>query len=333
MKNQTGIFVRLFSFILFISLHPSVAGAQSDQEIKSGSAGYIALVSAFAPELDAIKAEIERHPEGKIEKTIVHKGVTFYLGQVRQQKLVVFTTGISIANAAMTTQMAIDKFDIDKLIMMGIAGAARKGLEPGDLAIPQRWYYHDESIYAKPVSGKHGQYKLPDIFASLQHDNAVQKDEFKPNYQFYDYLYPNDVRVIINGWDSPRRMAFFEVTPSLLQQARLLKNEMPAITLDSGDKVAISLGGNGASGSVFVDNADYRNWVNKTFQASVIDMESTAVGQVCFVNEIDWLVIRSVSDLAGADHGENTARLFNSLAAGSAAKFALALVTRLSAVK
>jgi adenosylhomocysteine nucleosidase len=34
-------------------------------------------------------------------------------------------------------------------------------------------------------------------------------------------------------------------------------------------------------------------------------MESAAVTKVCFVNNVDWLVIRSISDLAGGQPGKN----------------------------
>ena len=329
-RNATLITVTAIAFLLSFGAIATVKQNNHAEQSKGGK-GFIALISAFSPELDAIKAEIKAHPEGRLDKTIAHRGVKFYLGKIADQPVVVFTTGISIANAAMTTQMAIDFLPIKKIIMMGIAGAAREGLMPGDLAVPKRWYYHDESIYAKPVPDKPGTFHLPDIFSSLEGENKTKNDPHRPDYQYFDYLYPNDVWVVKKGWQAPRRKAYFDVTQSMLQEAVVLAKHMPAIKLSSGEQVKINIGGHGASGSVFVDNPDYRDWVSRTFSADVVDMESTAVGQVCFINDIDWLVIRSVSDLAGAQSGENTARLYNSLAAGSAAKFAIALVDALNA--
>lgn len=294
-----------------------------------GQKDYIAIATAFAPELDAITRAVEKHPEGVITETVTHKGVVYHLGKIKQQPVVMFTTGISIANAAMTTQMAIHHFDIKQLIMMGIAGAVDAKLQPGDLSVPERWYYHDESIYAKPVTGQPGKFELPDIFASLKEQRKSGTSDSLPNYQFFSYLYPNDVRVIKQGWSLPKVMPYFTVSQDMLTVARETRKKMPPITLDSGDVVEVNIGGNGASGSVFLDNPDYRDWVWETFSANVVDMESTAVGHVCFVNDVDWLVIRSVSDLAGAQSGQNTARLFNALAAGSAARFAVNLVAQL----
>lgn len=337
--NITAQVFRLGFVLLFWGLTSHVGATEVSRgdiqgvtNTQSMGKQYLAIATAFSPELDAITKEIKAHSEGEITSEVKHKGVTYYLGRVGDVPVVVFTTGISIANAAMTTQMALDRFPISRLIMMGIAGAAQSHLLPGDLAIPRRWYYHDESIYAKPVEGAPGSYQLPDIFASLKEQHSNKNDTHQPDYQFLDYLYPNDVRVIKQDWDLPRKQPYFSVSEEMFTAAKTLQKTMPDIRLPSGDKVSVNLGGNGASGSVFVDNPHYRDWVWQTFSASVVDMESTAVGQVCFVNDVDWLVIRSVSDLAGAQKGENTARLFNALAAGTAAKFAVGLINQLSPV-
>ena len=34
-------------------------------------------------------------------------------------------------------------------------------------------------------------------------------------------------------------------------------------------------------------------------------MESAAIGQVCTINEVDWVIIRAISDLAGGQEGLN----------------------------
>ena len=50
----------------------------------------------------------------------------------------------------MTVQMALDYFPIDKLVMMGIAEAINPKYTPGDIAVPECWYFHDESVYINP---------------------------------------------------------------------------------------------------------------------------------------------------------------------------------------
>jgi adenosylhomocysteine nucleosidase len=65
------------------------------------------------------------------------------------------------------------------------------------------------------------------------------------------------------------------------------------------------VGGNGVTGSVFLDNREYRKWTREVFSAEVTEMESAAIGQVCTINEVDWVIIRAISDLAGGQEGLN----------------------------
>ena len=64
---------------------------------------------------------------------------------------------------------------------------------------------------------------------------------------------------------------------------------------------------------------DLRDWAFETFEARVLDMESAAVAQVAYANEVPFLAIRSLSDLAGGGEGENEMGTFLSLAADNSA--------------
>ncbi|MCK4633066.1 MAG: phosphorylase, partial [candidate division Zixibacteria bacterium] len=55
------------------------------------------------------------------------------------------------------------------------------------------------------------------------------------------------------------------------------------------------------------DRKETREWLASEFAADVVDMESAAVGQVCTVNDVPFIVFRSASDLAGGS-GSETAR-------------------------
>ncbi len=58
-------------------------------------------------------------------------------------------------------------------------------------------------------------------------------------------------------------------------------------------------------------------------------MESAAVGQVCFVNDVDWIIIRSVSDLAGAQAGKNEENVFDAIASGTGTKLMIGLLDQI----
>ena len=51
-----------------------------------------------------------------------------------------------------------------------------------------------------------------------------------------------------------------------------------------------------ASGDQFVCDTDRKAWIRDFFRAEAVEMEGAAIGQVCFVNEIPFVVIRSISD-------------------------------------
>ena len=70
----------------------------------------------------------------------------------------------------------------------------------------------------------------------------------------------------------------------------------------------------------FVDNAEYRDYAFANFQADCLDMESSAVAHVAYVNEIPCLIFRSLSDLAGGGPGENQIGKFFGIAANNAAE-------------
>ena len=56
-----------------------------------------------------------------------------------------------------------------------------------------------------------------------------------------------------------------------------------------------------ASGDQFINGADKKTWIAKTFNAIACEMEGAAIGHVCTVNHIPFAVIRSISDNAGGE--------------------------------
>ena len=79
------------------------------------------------------------------------------------------------------------------------------------------------------------------------------------------------------------------------------------------------VGGNGVSGPVFVDNAEFREYAFATFEAAVLDMETASAAMVAYANEIPFIGFRSLSDLAGGGEGANEMGTFFSIAADNAA--------------
>lgn len=289
---------------------------------------WTAIVAAYEPEIEAIDRAFARTDDATITSTVTFKGVKYQLGNYRGEPVVIFATGVSVTNAAMTVQMAIDYFPIERVVMMGIAGAINPQFNPGDIAVPERWYYHDESVYVNPDKDAPNTFILPDYY-QRQLDSYVERrktDRQTPEYQNFGFIHPNEVSVIKDGWQQRQKIPYFTTTPELVDLTRQALAKIPPITMPSGKPIKVNIGGNGATGSVFLDSAKYRQWVRQVFDAQVTEMESAAVGQVCFVNNIDWVVIRSVSDLAGGQQGKNEESVFDAIASGTGTKLMMGLL-------
>ena len=52
------------------------------------------------------------------------------------------------------------------------------------------------------------------------------------------------------------------------------------------------------SGDQFINSREKKDFLKKTFAASACEMESAAIGHVCFKNEVPFAILRSISDNA-----------------------------------
>ncbi|GAB5558616.1 MAG: 5'-methylthioadenosine/S-adenosylhomocysteine nucleosidase [Synoicihabitans sp.] len=324
-------------FCLFI---PCLAFAQSEAvSFPTGQYGprtfegptFTAVVAAYRPEIEALLEQIETNPKAEITDTLTIKGVNYYLGTYVDEPIIVFVTGVSITNAAMTMQMAFDYFPIKRVLYSGIAGGINESLEKGDVTVPARWYYHDESAYFNPDG--EGGYHVADYFKTYSNFFPENRPTglHIPDYTNFGMIFPDDVAIVMDGIDSPTSMPFFSATPELLTVAdRAIERLGELKGLHQNGKAKLFTGGNGVTGSVFADNAEYRVWLRQVFRAEVTEMESAAVGQVCMINEVPWVIIRAVSDLAGGQEGKNEENLYDDLASDHAAMLLFAMLDELT---
>ncbi len=273
-----------------------------------------AIVSAFAPEMAALEtAVVERH-----EQQI--GGTRFVTGTIAGQPVVLFLSGMSMVNAAMATQRALDRFAVSRIVFSGIAGGVDPALAVGDVVVPDRWAQYLEAVFARAD----GTGFAPPPGAQYQ-DLAVGH---------YGMIYPRAVEVRRAGsGDTPERRMWFDADPALIALAR---KAAAGVTLArcAGDlclraQPRIVIGGNGVSGPVFVDNAAFRSFVFAAFHAQVLDMESAAVAQVAYADAVPFVAFRSLSDLAGGDPAINQAHVFFRLASENSAALVRAFVAAL----
>lgn len=249
----------------------------------------IAILGAYPPELVALREEfgVDARKNGFTTTTL--RGVRFDRGVVAGHDVIIFQAGSSIVNAAYQLQMALDHFPITHVLFAGVAGGIDPALEVGDVVIPEKWAYHSEAAYLND-DGKGGYYR-PDYLRPSGLEN-------------FGMMFPDGVRAVRDGEARPENMMSFPIDGTLLALAKKAVAKLPPMK-KAGRVVSVSVGGTGVSGPVFLDNAKYREWVFRVWQARCLDMESTAYAHVCWANQKPLLVIRGLSDLAGGQHGKN----------------------------
>ena len=267
-----------------------------------------AVVSAFAPEMSILRSAVR----GAEVRSV--NGVEFVAGTLEGRDVVLFLSGISVVNAAMTVQLALDRFHVDRILFSGIAGGVDPDLNVGDVVIADRW----------------GQY-LELLLARESGDGWSKPPFFEYPYGNHGMMFPRSVTVLRAGLDAPQTRFWFPVDEALLDRSRLAAADVSlercaAENACLGHEPRIVVGGPGVSGGAFVDNAAFRAWTFDTFGARVLDMESAAVAHVAWANDVPFIAVRSLSDLAGGSDQGNQLEVFFRLAASNAAAVVRALL-------
>ncbi|MEM6761576.1 MAG: 5'-methylthioadenosine/S-adenosylhomocysteine nucleosidase [Pseudomonadota bacterium] len=260
-----------------------------------------AILSAFEPEWVELKDELSDRQE------FTENGVVFVTGELQGEDVVLFLSGIGMVNAAMTTQLALDRFNVSAIVVSGIAGGVDPGLSIGDVVVADRWAQYLFVVLARRTPDG---FSVPPLFG-------------KP-FPNFDMMFPQLTTVRRDGAPEGRKMFWFDTDPGLMEAA---KTAAAAITLKrcaSADNCLteapeIRIGGAGVSGSAFVDNADFRRYVFDTFNAQLLDMETAAVAHVAFSNGTPFIAFRALSDLAGGGEGENEIGTFFAVASSNSA--------------
>lgn len=197
----------------------------------------IGIIVAMQEELD----EILKIMNKKQKKNIYN--ITFIEGQIDKKTVIVVKSGIGKVNAARTTQVLIDKLDIECIINVGSAGALNPELNIGDIVIAEKLIQHDFDITA------------------FNHKKGYITD-------VGDYIYCNK--------DLVRRLE--------------------SITKNMDNDMYKSKIGVIASGDIFCTEIEMKNKIYSKFNAECVEMEGAAVAQVCYLDNIPFVVIRSISD-------------------------------------
>lgn len=290
---------------LILALQFLLAGCAS---VAPADTPRVAVISAFPAELALLESKVQ----GARKQAI--NGVEFTTGTLQGKPVVLFLSGVSMVNASMNTQLALDRFRVTHVVFTGIAGGVNPQLNIGDVVIAQRWAEYLEALFAREVAP--GKYQAP----------THQTDVKLPNFGM---IHPRPVGVRSADHLQEEKKLWFDADPQLMRIARQAAYEVKLDRCDAekhclDHQPRVVVGGHGVSGQAFVDNAAFREYTFNTFAASVLDMETAAVAHVAYANGVPFIAFRSLSDLAGGGEGENQIKTFFKLAADNSARVLLA---------
>lgn len=167
----------------------------------------------------------------------------FLKGTIQGKECVLAKSGVGKVNAARTTQIMIDKFDLKYVINLGAGGAINGMLNIGDIVIGKSVVQHDFDITA------------------FGHSKG--------------YISGVGDRIICDR--------------ELVDEFEQVIQSMPERSYNI--KIGII-----ATGDIFCTEPWMKDKIHAKFGADVVDMECAAMAQVCYLDNIPFIVIRSISD-------------------------------------
>lgn len=310
----TLIVALLFAALLSACAAPTARRCLSECTLRVG------VVSAFGAEADILLA----HTDNKRE--IFVNGNRFTVGDLRGNRVVIVLSGVSMINAAMVTQLLLDHFYVERLIMSGIAGGINPQRHVGDVLVPARWampmevYWNgDGSVPA--ACGTAGE--LGCLGLKLATEKGQPRADFRlpgaPGQPPVSTgLFLRDT-FVLNAANAPGGEFRFdyEADPAMLEVARRLKPALsrcgpkaPAQCVSTQPQLIV--GGRAISGTAFLANPHYRDYLYTTLQAEAVDMETAALAHVAYANRVPFIAFRSLSDLAGGHDFKDVGAFFGS---------------------
>ncbi|MBV6631464.1 MAG: 5'-methylthioadenosine/adenosylhomocysteine nucleosidase [Alphaproteobacteria bacterium] len=192
-------------------------------------------------------------------------GMEFSVGTLEDRPVVFVESGIGKVNSALVATLLITEFGCDGLIFSGVAGGIDPSLSVGDVVIGTRLVQYDYGALANEriTTYQPGVPPLPDVDKT-------------------------------HG---------YEPDPALLKrvEAMLRKTDFPLVYAGGEERVPSVSFGTILTGDTFMNCEATRRRLFDEFDAQAIEMEGGAVAQIAERFNVSYLVVRALSDLAGAD--------------------------------
>lgn len=269
----------------------------------------VGVMAAFGQEADLLIQQMHNPRQHYIN------GNRFTTGTLENVPTVLVLSGIGLPNSIMITQLMLNHFHVTTLLFTGIAGAVDPTHDIGDVIVPGNWAFHQEVYHAEntappqpcitpgdlaclglkaaPSFAPHrdGKFqRLTNVVTANNHHEVALRDPFSGQPVAFGEM----------RFDYP-------VDHHMHQVAQLaaadIANDLEAVcTPSAGCRTPqIRFSDRCVTGSSFVANANYREYLHEVITATCVDMETAGAAHVARANNVPFIAFRSLSDLAGGD--------------------------------
>jgi adenosylhomocysteine nucleosidase len=208
-------------------------------------------------------------------------------GKLYGRPVAMIESGIGKVASAMTATLLLDGLKCRAIVMSGVAGGIDPELAIGDLVVARRLVQHD--------------------YGRLQHEGFTP---FQPGVPPFGPGRPD------YGFDLPKDLV--ERIHKALDGYQLPALPAELFGGDTPPRAPIIKVGTIVSGDQFINDENVRRRLQHQFHAHAVEMEGAAVAQVAKAFGVPAIVIRSLSDLAGAESHLDFGRFLSAVAPVSA---------------
>lgn len=201
-------------------------------------------------------------------------------GTIDGHGVVIANTGIGKVNAAVTTALVIERFKPRTVVFTGVAGGLDPEFEVGDIVIAARTAGHDTGVLEA---------------GGLQHYQAGHVPFFNPTEQFG-----------------------YAPDPDLLERVVSVAERVELDPVGGRPDPPRVVVGTVLSGDQFVNDPVVRARLHAELGGHAVEMEGAAVAQAAERLAVPHVVIRALSDLAGAESALDFTRFVGEVSRNSA---------------
>lgn len=126
----------------------------------------VGLIGAMDEEIKLLLAQMQH------SSFTIRAGITFYEGTFHGMSIVLCKSGVGKVNAAVTTQILIDRFDVEAILFTGVAGALHPSLQIGDIVVSSSCMQHDMDV--TPLGYERGVIPYQEMSEFTAADDLVQ---------------------------------------------------------------------------------------------------------------------------------------------------------------